>query len=78
MCCLCVEGIVDAMKYVKNLIGVEHVALGSDYDGDILAPFDITGFPLIVEEMLKQGFTEFEIRAIMGENVKEFLLANLK
>jgi membrane dipeptidase len=73
-----VEGIVDAMKYVKDFIGVEHVALGSDYDGDILAPFDITGFPLIVEEMLKQGFSGYEIRVIMGENVKEFLLTNLK
>lgn len=72
-----VEGIVDAMKYVKDFVGVEHVALGSDYDGDILAPFDVTGFPLIVEEMLKQGFTDHEIRAIMGGNVKRFLLENL-
>lgn len=73
-----VKGIVDAMKYVKNYVGIEHVALGSDYDGVITAPFDITGFPLIVEEMLKQGFSDIEIRAIMGENVKQFLLHNLK
>ena len=73
-----VKGIVDAMKYVKDLIGVEHVAVGSDFDGDVYAPFDITGFPLIVEEMLRQNFTEKEIRAIMGENVKNFLLANLE
>jgi membrane dipeptidase len=73
-----VKGIVDAMKYVKNLIGVAHVALGSDYDGVITAPFDITGFPRIVEELLNQEFSEDEIRAIMGENVKQFLLANLK
>jgi membrane dipeptidase len=65
-------------SWVKNLIGVAHVALGSDYDGVITAPFDITGFPRIVEELLHQGFSEDEIRAIMGENVKQFLLANLK
>ncbi|MDX1285841.1 MAG: dipeptidase [Draconibacterium sp.] len=72
-----VEGIVDAVKYVADFIGIEHVAIGSDYDGSIKAPFDITGFPLIVEEMLKQGFNENEIKAVMGENVKNFLLANL-
>jgi len=66
------------MQYVKNYIGIEHVALGSDNDGVITAPFDITGFPLIVEEMLKQGFSDNEIRAIMGENVKQFMLTNLK
>jgi microsomal dipeptidase-like Zn-dependent dipeptidase len=73
-----VKGIVDAMKYVRDFVGAQHVALGSDYDGDVTAPFDITGFPLIVEEMLLQDFSENEIRAIMGENVKKFLLKNLK
>lgn len=63
---------------MKNFIGVEHVALGSDFDGVVTAPFDITGFPLIVEEILKQGFSDIEIQAIMGENVKQFLLRNLK
>ena len=72
-----VKGIVDAIKYVSYLIGIEHVAIGSDYDGSIKAPFDITGFPLIVQEMLNQGFSEDEVRAVMGENVKYFLLKNL-
>lgn len=71
------ETIVKNMKYVKNLVGAEHVALGSDYDGSVKTYFDCTGFPLLVEEMLKQGFTEYEIRGIMGENLKQFLLKNL-
>jgi membrane dipeptidase len=62
------------MKRIKNLVGVEHVALGSDYDGSVAVPFDITGFPIIVEALLKEDFTEDEIRAIMGENVKRFLM----
>jgi membrane dipeptidase len=69
-----IKGIVSSMKRVKNLVGVEHVALGSDYDGSVAVPFDITGLPLIVEALLNDGFTEDEIRAIMGENVKRFLL----
>lgn len=71
------ETIVKNMKYVKDLVGAEHVALGSDYDGSVKTYFDCTGFPLLVDEMLKQGFTEDEIRGIMGENLKQFLLKNL-
>jgi membrane dipeptidase len=72
-----IKGIVASMKRVKNLVGVKHVALGSDYDGSVAVPFDITGFPIIVEALLQEGFSEDEIRAIMGENVKRFLLENL-
>jgi len=71
------EGIVEAMKYIKSITGVEYIALGSDYDGSMTAPFDVTGLPLLVEEMQNQGFQEEEIRAIMGENVKRFMLKNL-
>jgi microsomal dipeptidase-like Zn-dependent dipeptidase len=72
-----IEGIVASMKRVKNLVGVEHIALGSDYDGSVAMPFDIMGFPIIVEALMQEGFSEDEIRAIMGENVKRFLLENL-
>ncbi len=71
------EGIVEAMKHVKSIAGIECIALGSDYDGAATVPFDVTGLPLLVEEMLKEGFTEYEIRAIMGENVKRYLLKQL-
>ena len=72
-----IKGIVACMKRVKNLVGIEHVALGSDYDGNVQVPFDITGLPLIVEALMKEGFTDEEIKAIMGENVKRFLIENL-
>ncbi|WP_373399634.1 dipeptidase [Algoriphagus halophilus] len=72
-----IDGIVATMKHIRDLVGVEYIALGSDYDGAVEVPFDITGLPLIVEALLKEGFTEEEIRAIMGENVKRFFLKNL-
>ncbi len=72
-----VKDIVKSMKYVRDLVGIEHVGLGSDYDGTVTVPFDVTGLPLLVDEMLKQGFSENEIRAVMGENLKVFFLANL-
>lgn len=66
-----------AIKYTSDLVGAEYVALGSDFDGSVTTPFDITGLPLIVDELLKLNFTENEIKMIMGANVKRFLLKNL-
>ncbi|RKN80782.1 dipeptidase [Ulvibacterium marinum] len=72
-----VKDIVDAMKYVRDLVGIKYVALGSDFEGAATTPIDVTGLPLIVQEMVDQGFTETEIRAVMGENLKRFLLEQL-
>lgn len=69
--------IIASIKHVRDLVGVEYVALGSDYDGSVAVPFDITGLPLIVEGLMNAGFTEEEIRAVMGDNVKRFFLENL-
>jgi membrane dipeptidase len=66
-----------AMKYTVDLVGAAHVALGSDYDGAIKAPFDITGLKLLVAAMLEEGLTREQVRLIMGENVKRFWLAQL-
>ncbi|MCK0189871.1 dipeptidase [Arenibacter sp. F20364] len=72
-----IKDIVEAMKYVRDLVGIEHVALGSDFDGAATTPIDVTGLPFIVQELMDQGFSEVEIRAIMGENVKRFLMEQL-
>jgi membrane dipeptidase len=66
-----------AIKYTVDLVGIDHVALGSDFDGAFTMHFDVTGLPIIVEELLNLGFNEFEIAAVMGGNAKDFLLKNL-
>ena len=71
------NAIVKAMRYVSDLVGAEHVALGSDFDGAVTEPFDTTGLVKITEAMLASGFSEQEIHMIMGENVVKFLKANL-
>ena len=71
------RAIVKAMRYVSDRVGVEHVALGSDFDGAITAPFDTTGVVEITDAMLDAGYSEQEIRMIMGENAVRFLEANL-
>jgi membrane dipeptidase len=61
--------IARAIRYAVNIMGVDRVALGSDYDGAIDAPFDTTGVVQITDALLREGFNEDEIRKIMGENV---------
>lgn len=69
--------IARSIAYVARLVGVEHVALGSDYDGVIEAPFDASGLPLLTQELKNEGFVEDEIRKIMGGNAVRFLARNL-
>ena len=63
--------IVDHIDYIKNLVGIEYVGLGSDYDGIPFLPAGMNGMedlPLVTYEMLKRGYTEKEIRQVLGEN----------
>jgi len=70
--------IVVAMKHIRDLVGVEHIALGSDYDGTISARFDTSGLVHITNALLKAEFTEEEIRAIMGGNAIRVITEGLK
>lgn len=63
------RAIANATRYTSDLIGVEHVSLGSDFDGSVTEPFDATGMPQITEALLGEGFSDEEIRKIMGGNV---------
>lgn len=71
------ESVVRAIRYAIDLLGIEHVALGSDYDGTVAVTFDAGELGVLTEEMLRQGFTETEIRRVMGENLRDFLLSQL-
>jgi len=67
----------NSIRYVADMIGVDKVTLGSDFDGALTTHFDATGLPLIMEALKKDSFTEEEIELIMGGNVRNFLLKNL-
>ena len=70
-------GVVAAIRYGIDLVGVDHVALGSDFDGTVETTFDISELAVLTDEMLKAGFTETEIRKVMGENTLRYLATNL-
>ncbi len=71
------NGIVKTLRYAIDTLGVDHVALGSDFDGTVETSFDTSELSILTHTMLEQNFSEREIRAIMGENVKRFLLEQL-
>lgn len=77
VCATSVDAIIKAIRYSVDLIGVEHVALGSDFDGTIHAPFDTSGLVLLTDGLLKTGFSAEQITAIMGGNVQRLLLQYL-
>lgn len=68
---------VEAMLHVIGVVGVEHVALGSDFDGTITAPFDAAGWPLLTQALLRRGLSEEQVRAILGGNVVRVLTKTL-
>lgn len=71
------RSIAKAIRHAANIIGANHVALGSDFDGSVKVPFDTSGEALITEALLNENFTEEEIAKIMGENIVRILSENL-
>jgi microsomal dipeptidase-like Zn-dependent dipeptidase len=67
------RAVAQAIRYAVDLVGPDHVGLGSDFDGSIEAPFDASGMALVTEALLDEGFSEAQIRKIMGENVVRVL-----
>ncbi len=61
---------VDHIDYVKNLVGIDYVGIGSDFDGGggLDGCADVSQFPNITAEMLERGYTEEEIRKVWGGN----------
>ena len=71
------RAVARAIRYAVSVVGVDHVALGSDFDGAIAAPFDVTGLPLVTQALLEQRFSEQDIAKIMGGNVLRLLQRTL-
>jgi microsomal dipeptidase-like Zn-dependent dipeptidase len=67
-----------AMKHIRDLVGIDHVALGSDYDGATTMRFDTGQLVQITQALIDEGFSHEEIRSVMGENALRVLRAGLK
>lgn len=69
--------IAKAMKHVRDLVGIDHVALGSDYDGATTVRFDTSKLVQVTQALIDAGFSDDEIRAAMGGNAVRVLRAGL-
>jgi membrane dipeptidase len=63
--------LVDHIDHLVKVAGIDHVGLGSDYDGITYGPEqmpDVSGFPYITQELLNRGYSTPDIKKILGEN----------
>jgi membrane dipeptidase len=63
--------IVDHIDHIKKVAGIDYIGIGSDYDGVPFLPAGMNGMEdlaLLTYEMLRRGYTEQEIRKVLGEN----------
>lgn len=74
-----VTGGDDAAAIARSIVhavhvgGVDHVALGSDFDGAVPTPFDATGMPLLTDALLSEGLADDDVARVMGGNVVRLL-----
>lgn len=73
--------LLDHLDYIVKMIGVDHVGLGSDFDGVNSLPQqldDVTTYPLITKALMERGYGKKDIRKILGGNFLRLLKANEK
>jgi membrane dipeptidase len=71
--------LLDHLDYIVKMIGVDHIRLGSDFDGIESAPKpldDVTAFPLITKALMERGYSKKDINKILGGNFIRVFKAN--
>lgn len=66
-----IDTVIKHIDYIKNLVGIDYIAIGADYDGGITAPVgleDVSKMPALTLALLKHGYSPADVRKILGEN----------
>jgi membrane dipeptidase len=71
------ESISKAIIYAVQIMGPEHVALGSDFDGAVKTVMDSSKIAYLTESLLKNGLSPEQVQMVMGQNALRFLQSNL-
>jgi microsomal dipeptidase-like Zn-dependent dipeptidase len=77
VCDISPHSIARAIRYVRDLVGIQYVALGSDFDGSTTTRFDVSQLVQVTQALLDEGFTPDEVRAVMGGNALRVIRAGL-
>jgi membrane dipeptidase len=74
-----VHDVVDHIEHIIKVAGIDHVGIGSDFDGIDMTPRqleDVSTYPVITQELLNRGHAPEAIRKVLGENILRVLRAN--
>jgi len=67
------EAIARSIRYAANIAGMDHVGLGSDFDGAVQTPFDASGMVQVTDALLDAEFSDDEVGKVMGGNAIRLL-----
>jgi membrane dipeptidase len=70
--------VADHIDHIRKIAGVDHVGLGSDFDGIPEGPRGLTGvddYPALLEELMRRGWSDADVAKIAGENVLRVMAA---
>ena len=64
--------VADHIDYIRDRVGIDYIGIGGDYDGITTVPVgleDVSTYPALVAELIRRGYSDDDIRAILGNNV---------
>ena len=67
-----IDDVIRHIDHLRDVAGINHIGIGSDYDGMGSAPVgleDVSGYPALLEALLKRGYSRDDIAKIAGENI---------
>jgi membrane dipeptidase len=70
------DDVVRHIRHIATVAGIDHVAIGSDFEGGIRPPAelsDVRGFPRLADALLRQGFSSAAVKKVMGQNARRVL-----
>ena len=66
-----------AIAHVRDLVGIDHVGLGSDFDGAVTTGFDASQLAAVTQALIDRGFSDGDVAKVMGGNVLRVLRAGI-
>ncbi len=74
-----ISDVADHIDYIVKLIGIDHVGIGADFDGIGFVPRgleDVSSYPRLTAELVRRGYSNGDIKKILGKNVLRVIKAN--
>lgn len=77
ICSTAPAAVAKAIMHVRDLVGIDHVGLGSDFDGAVTTGFDAGQVAAVTQALIDAGLSDDDIRKVMGGNVIRVLTAGM-